>query len=859
MEEYPKPITKEGTKIILNQMNDLFYKIIGKDNIFGFGFFCKMKIKDKIIPLLMTNYRLIDENYIENNFGIKIQINDELITIEFDDKRLKHINKEEDLSIIVIKENKNLKLNFLEIDELLYDKEFPLFYNKESIYIIHHYNKKHEISVSYGIIKYINNFEFLCSCNINSNRNISPIFNLSTNKLIGIYQNSSKYFVKGFFLASIINGFKKIINMHKNILNINEIDILIKIYKEDINKKIYFLNEDYTEYKDKNLIENYNHDKFNVLNTELYINNKSLKYKNYFKPDKDGEYKIKLKFFINLTDCSYMFAGCDNIIKLNFISFNTFFVKNMKYMFYGCTNLKEINLLSFDTTNVIDMSYMFYECEDLVNLDLSSFNTKKVYDMSYMFYECENLINLDLSCFNTKNVKNFEGIFYNCNKLKDLNLSSFYIKNFDKSIDMFYLRVKNIIPKINQELMLYILSKITNDENLLKINTQKKQNNFPFFPFTSKYGYFRDSIKSNFILLSNDLILILTKHIYNNKKTPYSLYFPQIKEDILFSLSNFIIENNNYKDDYSVIKVINKNFLFKNYFKIPNACLDNSDIKLREKFFINEDYKEESLGIDIPNNRKYHPGSPIYIKKANQLYLIGIINETKDLYFFNKKELFDIKKKLENIELKFKLYQIKKLDVHYMINDSNMHFILQYDLINLEYLNLENNYLTIEGMKAFQNKSLINLKYLNLSNNPIEDEGLTYLNYLSNLNELILLNMYKLSDDYFYFLQLNSFMDKINIIKCDKQKLTLKYINPNYNKFLLPNLNCLKFISSDLDAIIELNKLFSLDNICSKIIYLDLSIVDFNDEGIIILAENISKLKKIEQINVENNHLTFKK
>ena len=119
MEDYPKPITKKRTKIIFNQMNESFYAIQGKDNNFGLGFFCKIKIKNKIIPVLMTNYRLIDENYIENNNGIKIQIKGKLIAIEFDDKRLKYINKENDLSIIVIKESKNLKLKYLEIDELL--------------------------------------------------------------------------------------------------------------------------------------------------------------------------------------------------------------------------------------------------------------------------------------------------------------------------------------------------------------------------------------------------------------------------------------------------------------------------------------------------------------------------------------------------------------------------------------------------------------------------------------------------------------------------------------------------------------------------------------------------------------------
>ena len=188
-----------------------------------------------------------------------------------------------------------------------------------------------------------------------------------------------------------------------------------------------------------------------------------------------------------------------------------------------------------------------------------------------------------------------------------------------------------------------------------------------------------------------------------------------------------------------------------------------------------------------------------------------------------------------------------------------MKIIFQYNFINLKYLNLESNEITNEGLKSLQNKSLINIKYVNLSNNPIRDNGLTYLNYLSNLNKLILLNMYKLSDEYFSFLQSNSFIDKINIIKCDKKKLKLKFVNSNYKNFELSNLNLLEFISSNnLDIIKELKILFTLDNICSNIVYLDLSNVGFNDEGIILLSENVSKFKRIEQINIENNHLTSK-
>ena len=54
-----------------------------------------------------------------------------------------------------------------------------------------------------------------------------------------------------------------------------------------------------------------------------------------------------------------MFAGCEKIININFIKFNTNYIKNMRYMFYGCTDLDNINLYSFNTINCIDMSHMF--------------------------------------------------------------------------------------------------------------------------------------------------------------------------------------------------------------------------------------------------------------------------------------------------------------------------------------------------------------------------------------------------------------------------------------------------------------------------------------------------------------------
>ena len=583
MDNYPKSVTKSQTQIIFNQMNDSFYKIQGKDNKIGIGIFCKIKIKNKNIMALVTNYNLIDEIYIKQNNEIKIIINNELYLIKFGDKRLNYTNKELDLSVIEIKENQKFKINLIEIDESLY-KEESILNNKETIYILHHNNTNKEISVSYGIIRYINTYKFSMSCNINSNGTIAPIFNLKNNKLIGIYNTTSKYFIKGISLKIIIDKFNEIIDKlfkiiikNKHIFrDKNEIDIYIKVFKEDINKEIYFLNKNFKE-------------SLNRINTELYINEILYKYEKYFKPDKEGEYKIKLKFDINLKDCSYMFAECKNIIKLNFISFNTYRVKNMKYMFYKCTNLKEINLLSFDINDVIDMSYMFYECQNLLYLDYSFISNKII--KNYISYCFANSKLLELSYYiNIENLDKVEGIFYNCKKLKDLNLS---VAN----------DINNKILKRNKELLLILL------------------------------------------------------------------------------------DNENNKED-----------------------------------------------------------TELYLK----------FNQIKKLDFQNKK-----------------------------INTFDMANIFQNAFKNLEYLNLENNGINNDGLKFLQNKSLINIKYLNLSNNPITDDGLTYLNYLSNLNELILLNMYKLSDDYFSFLQSNSFINKINILKCDKKKLTLKFVNSNYKNFLL--------------------------------------------------------------------------
>jgi len=140
--------------------------------------------------------------------------------------------------------------------------------------------------------------------------------------------------------------------------------MIIEIDQYDINKDIYFLDNS-NGYIDDKGIEHY-HDnlkELNESNTELYINNKKVKYKKYFKPKKEGIYEIILKFYISIKDRSFIFYKCFYIENIDFISFDTTIVNNMSYMFFGCRPLKSLpDISDRNTINVNDMSYMFSGC-----------------------------------------------------------------------------------------------------------------------------------------------------------------------------------------------------------------------------------------------------------------------------------------------------------------------------------------------------------------------------------------------------------------------------------------------------------------------------------------------------------------
>jgi len=436
MSKYPKPATRQNISKIKEQIDYPIYEIIKNNETSGIIIFSYLKNEMKNIPVLISSYDIINEKYLLNKKRINISLNrSKNLTIELG--KFKYMNKKYGISIIEIKSDLCDKINFIQLDDSLFEENSELFYQGETIYIIH-YDHNKEKSVSFGVINDLNDSNIVIFGNLSKKSIGAPVFSLSKNKLIGIYKESSNYYNKGIILKFIINEFlqeyNKSLIASKNEDNcINEINILVNIETEDINKNIYFLDnyKSETENEEKHLHNNLN--ELNESNTELYINNNKKIYRKYFRPEIEGKYTIKLIFNSYITDCSYMFAGCENIININFISFDTKYITNMEYMFYKCTNITNLNLFSFDTRNVIDMKYMFYRCQKIKYLDMSSFNTENVRDMSYMFYCCKNLEDINISYFNAKNIQNLDYMFFDCWKLNNINSSLFNIPHVSKN------------------------------------------------------------------------------------------------------------------------------------------------------------------------------------------------------------------------------------------------------------------------------------------------------------------------------------------------------------------------------------------------------------------------------------------
>ena len=161
-------INKSQTKIIISQLEKCICKIIKEVENTGTGFFCKIPYPDQfhLLPILITNNHILEENILRKYCNIRFTINDDNIekNILIDDSRLIFTDKEIDITIIEKKPFDKI-IHFLDIDEdiLIEEEKDNNFYGDEQIYISQYPTSK-KASHSVGRIKDILGFNINYYC-----------------------------------------------------------------------------------------------------------------------------------------------------------------------------------------------------------------------------------------------------------------------------------------------------------------------------------------------------------------------------------------------------------------------------------------------------------------------------------------------------------------------------------------------------------------------------------------------------------------------------------------------------------------------------------------------------------------------
>ena len=108
-------------------MKNCVCKING--NELGTGFFCKILYKNEYIPILMTNYHIIDDNYLENNKQIIVFINNNYKIIKINKNNKIYSSKDNEYDIIIIKIKEEEKINhYLELDYDIFQNNYINFF-----------------------------------------------------------------------------------------------------------------------------------------------------------------------------------------------------------------------------------------------------------------------------------------------------------------------------------------------------------------------------------------------------------------------------------------------------------------------------------------------------------------------------------------------------------------------------------------------------------------------------------------------------------------------------------------------------------------------------------------------------------
>lgn len=459
----PIPVDLDGTQLILNQMENCICKIF-KDNGekgAGTGFFCKIPFPDKnhLLPVLITNNHIINENEIKNIKIIKLKMHnkgkeiEKKIIMDKPRKTFTKLNDEEglDITIIEIKPEEDIINNFLTYD---FDEILGIEYKRKSVYILHYPLDKN--LVSYGLIKDIKDGKKISHyCNIEEGSSGGPILSLNNFKVIGIHYggvdeiNDRTKIKLNFgtvikYAITLFNEENRNKANYKQNMDTNGSKIrLNNNIKNGTNNEQKIANEIQFELNRKNSFGKYN---------DLTITNEikgELNNKNTFGKNNNNKDEINLIYFTEEEDLYNIFGNRFVNNNKNNISLiingkesnlveESFLIKgenkieliiknkitNLEYMFYKCCTLTNIEgLKNLNTKDIKNFSFMFYGCSSLLDINgLQNWDVSKANNLESMFNGCSLLLNLNkLQNWEVSNVINFKSMFYKCSTLSDIN------------------------------------------------------------------------------------------------------------------------------------------------------------------------------------------------------------------------------------------------------------------------------------------------------------------------------------------------------------------------------------------------------------------------------------------------------
>ena len=199
---------------LLNLQNKCCCKIkINELGEMATGFLCKIPFPDykKLLPVLITNNHVLEEEHILINKEIKFSLKDNKFpyTITIDDLRLTYTNRDYDSTMIQIRDSDKLDTNtFLDVDDNMYQGNPFNYYKKIKIYLLH-YPGGGDSEFCESNISEIdqNNYKIKHKASTEDGSSGGPLLNCLNYKVIGIHKGGGHKNNIGIFIKPIIEDF----------------------------------------------------------------------------------------------------------------------------------------------------------------------------------------------------------------------------------------------------------------------------------------------------------------------------------------------------------------------------------------------------------------------------------------------------------------------------------------------------------------------------------------------------------------------------------------------------------------------------------------------------------------------------